>query len=68
MLGKILGAFIFLKARLQEPSTLASISAVLALFGTKIDPGIVQDFLITGTLVFGALGFFVKEQPPVSKV
>lgn len=67
-MGKLLGVFIFLKSRLREPSTLASVAAVLAMVGVKLDPGTVQDFINTGTVLFGALGFFVSEQGPLTKV
>jgi hypothetical protein len=67
-MGKLLAVFIFLKGRLREPSTFASIASVLALVGYKLDPGIVQDWLNTGTVVFGALGFFIKESSAITKV
>jgi hypothetical protein len=67
-MGKLLAVFIFIKSRLLEPSTFASIASILALVGYKLDPGIVQDWLTTGTLVFGALGFFVKEASAITKV
>ncbi len=64
-MGKLLGAFNFIKARLQEPSTMASIAAVSALMGQQVNPGAIQDWLNIGTVVFGALGFFVKESTPL---
>jgi hypothetical protein len=67
-MGKILGLFIWARARLREPSTFASLAAVCAMFGVNLDPGVVQDWLNTLTLVFGALGFFVKEGTPETKV
>ena len=67
-MSTLLGLFIWLKSRLSEPSTMASIASVLALVGYKLDPGIVQDWLNTGTVVFGALGFFVKEASAITKV
>lgn len=67
-MGKLIAVFIFIKSRLREPSTFASIAAVLALIGVKLDPGIVQDWINTGTVLFGALGFFVKEATPLTKV
>ena len=60
----LLGFFIWLKARLSEPSTMASIAAVSALGGVNVDPGAVQNALNIGTVVFGALGFFVAEAKP----
>lgn len=67
-MGKLLGAFIFLKARLKEPSTFSSLAAVMLMFGMKLDAGMVQDWINTLTLVFGTLGFFVAEQGPQTKV
>jgi hypothetical protein len=67
-MGKILGIFIFLKARLKEPSTHASLAAVFAMLGTTFDAGAVDDWLNTLTLVFGALGFFVEESKPLSRL
>ena len=66
--GKLIGAFIFLKGRLREPSTYASLSAVMATFGLHADPGVIQDWMNTLTLVFGLLGFFVKEAKPETEV
>lgn len=60
-MGKLLAACNFIKARLSEPSTLASLASVSLLLGLNLDSGRVQDFLNVGTLIFGALGFFVKE-------
>jgi hypothetical protein len=67
-MGKVLGLFIYLKARLREPSTFASLAAVMAIFGTHLDQGVVTDWINTLTLVFGGLGFFVKECPPETVV
>lgn len=67
-MDKLLGVFIFLKRKLKEPSTQASLAAVCAMVGYKLDPGMIQDFLNTGTLVFGALGFFFDEAEAKVKV
>jgi hypothetical protein len=67
-MGKLLGLFLWLKARLKEPSTMASIAAVCAMLGVHMDSVIISDWLNTFTLVFGALGFFVAEAKPVTKV
>jgi len=67
-MGKLIAVFIFIKSRLREPSTFASIAAVMAFVGVKLDPGVVQDCINTGTVLFGALGFFVKEAPPITTV
>ena len=60
-MSKIIAFFSWLKSRLSEPSTMASIAAVSALGGVNVNPVHIQDALNVGTLVFGALGFFVKE-------
>ncbi len=67
-MGKILGLFIWLKGRLSEPSTHASLAAVAAMAGVNVDPGVIQDWLNVGTLVFGSIGFFVKEKEPETKL
>jgi hypothetical protein len=67
-MGKLLGLFIWLKLRLSEPSTMASIAAVSALGGVNVDPGKVHDAFNIATIVFGALGFFVAEAKPLTKV
>ena len=65
---KAMGAFLFLKDRLNEPSTFASLAAIAALVGVKIDAGLVQDALNTASLAFGVLGFFVKEAKPLTEI
>jgi len=67
-MSKIIAFFSWLKARLTEPSTMASIAAVSALGGINVTPGHIQDALNLGTLVFGALGFFVSEAKPLTKI
>jgi hypothetical protein len=67
-MSKLLGLFMWLKSRLSEPSTMASIAAVSALGGVNVDPGKVQDALNIGSVIFGALGFFVAEAKPLTKV
>ena len=67
-MGKLLGMFVWLKARLKEPSSLAAIAVVLNTFGVHLNIGVVNDWLTTFTLVFGTLGFFVKEGAPETKV
>ena len=68
IMSKLINLFIWLKARLTEPSTMASIAAVSALGGVNVNPGHIQDALNLGTLVFGALGFFVSEAKPLTKI
>ncbi len=60
-MSKIIAFFNWIKARLSEPSTMASIAAISALGGVNVNPGHIQDALNVGTLLFGTLGFFVKE-------
>ena len=67
-MGKLLGAFIWLKYNLMQPGTMASLTGVSAMIGIKVDPGIVQDLINTSTLIFGILGFFFQEQKPLTKV
>lgn len=60
-MGKLLAFWNYLQFRINEPSTHASISSLLALAGLNLDDGIVHDVLIVLSIVFGGLGFFVKE-------
>ena len=52
-MDKIIAVFIFIKSRLHEPSTMASIAALMALAGIKLEPSIIQDVLNVGTVIFG---------------
>lgn len=65
-MDKILGTYNYLIARLAEPSTHASVASLLALAGLNLDAGIVHDGLVTSSVLFGALGFFVKEAKPLA--
>ena len=67
-MAKLLGVFLWLKQNLQQPGTMASLAAVCAMIGVKVDAGLVQDWLNTLTLVFGALGFFLQPAQPLTKV
>jgi hypothetical protein len=64
-MGKVLGFWIYFQARLAEPSTHASIASLLALAGLNLDAGAVHDGLVALSVVFGGLGFFVKEAKPL---
>lgn len=64
-MNKVIAAFAFVKARLSEPSTMAALAAVCALAGTQIDIAAIQAALNVGTLVFGTLGFFIREAKPL---
>lgn len=67
-MSKLLSLFIYIKSRLSEPSTMASIAAVSALAGVQVDAGLVKDVLNVGTVGFGVLGFFFKEAKPETVV
>ncbi len=64
MMGKILTAYIFLAARLREPSSQAALSAVFLSVGMQYDAGTVHNWLTTLGLGFGVMGIFVKESKP----
>ena len=65
-MDKVLGAWTYLQARLSEPSTHASIAGLFALAGMSLDVGVVHDGLTAVGVVFGLLGFFVKEAKPIA--
>ena len=60
-MGSLLGAWSYFMARINEPSTHASISSLLMMAGLQLDSGIVHDSLTAMGVLFGMLGFFVKE-------
>jgi len=60
-MGKILTAWIYLSARLREPSSQAALSAVFLSIGMQYPAGLVQSWLTTLGLGFGVMGIFVKE-------
>ena len=66
-MGKILGAWKYLQARLAEPSTHASVASLLMLAGGNFDAGEIQDGLTAASVLFGMLGFFVKESKPLGE-
>jgi len=61
MMGKILTAYIFLAARLREPSTNAALTGVFLSIGFEYPTGLVQNWLVGLGIVFGLMGVFVKE-------
>ena len=65
-MGKILGVWSYITARLAEPSTHASVAALVALAGLNLDSGTLHDGLTAAGIAFGALGFFVKESKPLN--
>lgn len=68
MMGKLLGMFLFLRDRWNEPSSRASLVGLCALAGYKIDPGIIQDGFNVAAIAFGLLGFLTAESKPLTKV
>lgn len=54
----------FLAARLAEPSTWASIAAVLVAAHVSVDPGLWQHIVDAGIGVSGLLGAVLAEQKP----
>jgi hypothetical protein len=66
IMDKILGVYMYVVARLAEPSTHASISSLLIVTGVNIDNGAAHDALVGLSVIFGGLGFFVKEAKPLT--
>jgi hypothetical protein len=64
-MDKVLGAWNYLSLRLAEPSTHASVAALLTLAGTNLDSGLLHDSMVAVGVAFGTLGFFVKETSSV---
>lgn len=63
-MGKVLYVF----RRLREPSTHASLAALLGLFGTSI-PDATWNSVVNGlAILFGIAGVFIKEGKPETKV
>lgn len=60
-MNKLIALFSFIKNRLSEPSTYASLAALSAIAGYKVDAGRVQDIMNIGTLIFGAVGVLAGE-------
>jgi hypothetical protein len=67
-MDKALGAFLWLKQNLAQPSTMASITGVLAMIGMKVDPGVIQDWINVLTLFFGVLGFCFQPAKQLAKM
>lgn len=67
-MGSILGLFIWLKARLNEPSTHASLAVVCQALKVEIDIEVINHWLNLASILFGAAGFFVKEKGPLTVV
>lgn len=67
-MGKIFGAFLWLKQNLQQPSTMASLAAICAMLGVQVDTGMIQHIINILTLIFGALGFWLQPAKQVAKV
>lgn len=67
-MSKLLGLFLWIKPRLQEPSTFASLAAVAAMVGQHVTAEDFNNALNLATLIFGSLGFFVAEAKPITIV
>jgi len=67
-MSKLLGAFIYLRARLAEPSTHASLIGLLAMFHQQLPEEAIQDAMNVAALGFGMLGFFVPEAKALTVV
>lgn len=67
-MDKLIGAFVFLRNRLKEPSSLLSLALVMKTIGVQIDESTIQAWLDMAALIFGVLGFFVAEAKPLTKV
>ena len=52
----------YLLDRLREPSTYASLAAVLGTLGVSLSPGIVQALTLAGVGIAGAIGILVAEK------
>lgn len=67
-MDKLLGAFLWLKQNLQQPSTMASLAAICAMLGVQVDTGMVQHIINIATLGFGLLGFWFQPAKQLAKV
>lgn len=64
----VAGKVLYIFKRLREPSTHASLAALLALFGQNI-PDVTWNSIVNGlAIVFGIIGVFVSEGKPETKV
>lgn len=64
----LLGCYIWLAARVAEPSTHASLSAMAGMLGMNLETGILHHLAVLASLGFGAMGFWLKEKGPLTKV
>lgn len=67
-MDKALGAFLWLKQNLKQPSTMASLAAICAMLGVQLDAGMLQHIINIATLGFGALGFWLQPAKQLAKV
>jgi hypothetical protein len=67
-MDKLLGAFLYLRARLSEPSTHAAISAICANIGFTYPATTIGNILTVASVGFGVLGFWFKEAKPITTV
>lgn len=67
-MGKVFGAFLWLKQNLKQPSTMASLSSICTVFGLHVDAVMIENVLVVGTLFFGTMGFFLQPAKQLAKV
>ena len=65
---KILGAYLYVAERLKEPSTHAALASLFMMAGINVESGWPHDVATLIAVAFGAIGFFVKESKPLTKV
>jgi len=53
----------YTQARLREPSTYAGISALLAVLGFNIDPGLMKNLSMIGMTAAGAAAVAMPDNP-----
>jgi hypothetical protein len=59
-MGKYDQVFNYIRDRLKEPSTLASLAALCGLARINVDMETLQNILTGSTFLFGILGFAIK--------
>lgn len=67
-MGKLLYLFRYLRERWREPSTHSALSAICLSFGVQLPESVIGHWFTVFGLVFGALGVFVKEGAPETKL
>ena len=62
VIGEKMEVYKYLCMRLEEPSTHASISAMLLSLGINIDSGFLHNVFVMLSLMFGVAGILAKEK------